>query len=78
MDKRYKYPAEIHLTGEQVRGIRERLDISSTRAGQMAGLANPTGWHRWERNGVSGPTALLVLLMGHDADAMQRLGLRAA
>jgi len=55
------------LTPDEVRQARISLNISASSAAELVGLNDGAAWRKWERNGVSGPGAVLIraLLESH-------------
>jgi DNA-binding transcriptional regulator YiaG len=49
-----------HLSPSEVRTARADLGLSASEAAVLVGLNDGAAWRRWERNGVTGPGAVLI------------------
>lgn len=63
------------LNPEFVRETRRTLNLSASQAAKTVGLNDGSSWRRWERNGVTGPAATLVLALRESAAVRRYLGL---
>jgi len=48
------------LDAATVRAARSSLGLSASEAAILVGLNDGAAWRKWERNGVSGPGAILI------------------
>lgn len=70
-----KRPKDKILTGGQVREARSQLGLTAAAAAAAFGLNDGAAWRKWERNGVSGPAALMIGLCLQSPEARAYLGL---
>lgn len=63
------------LTGDQVKQARSELGLTAAAAAAAFGLNDGAAWRKWERNGVSGPAALMIGLCLQSPEARVYLGL---
>ncbi|MCS4088815.1 hypothetical protein [Rhizobium sp. BK176] len=66
------------LSGAEVKAAREAFSLSAAEAAAFVGLNDGAAWRRWERNGVSGPGAILIRLCLKSAAARAFFGLKIA
>lgn len=63
------------ITAADVRAARAALGLSAAAAAAMVGLSDGAAWRKWERNGVSGPGAMLVRALADSAAVRRYFGL---
>jgi hypothetical protein len=50
----------LAMTSDEVRTARAELRLSAAEAAHLVGLNDGAAWRKWERNGVTGPGAVLL------------------
>jgi DNA-binding transcriptional regulator YiaG len=69
---------KTELSGPEVKAAREAFSLSAAEAAAFVGLNDGAAWRKWERNGVSGPAAVLIRLCLKSAAARAVVGLKIA
>lgn len=55
------------MTGDEVRGWRASFGLTADQAAALVGLTEGAAWRRWEREGITGPSAVLLQAITKDA-----------
>lgn len=63
---------EPRIEAEELKQIRDRLNISQNVFAQQLRL-NARSYHRWEREGISGPQATLIKLVDNHPELLQEI-----
>lgn len=63
------------LSGTDVKAARKVLSISAAEAARCVGINDGAAWRKWERNGVSGPAAVLIRVFLQSAEARAFVGI---
>lgn len=66
------------LDAAAVRAARETLGLSATEAASLVGLNDGAAWRKWERNGVSGPAAVLIRALIDSRAVRRHFGIAAS